>query len=298
MIFLLINYFIDNQIEFIKITKFDFSYLFLIFISYSLSMFFSSSKDLFILRNLINKNILSLFNYFKIFSTARLLTKFFPQSGNVYNAVKLKKKYKIGYLYTVITFITNIIINNYFNIIILLIIIGMFFNDFVIGEYLLRDLLGYIFIFFSLIIFIFYLFLKKISYIIKIDYKKFYNSIFLLFKNYILLIKLFSVNILSLIFTSITKYIILFALDINISFVLLLILVVVDSLLILINLTPGNIGIKEFVYAYIFEISYLNYTDGMILVIVYRLVAISSLVILFMLGKLKKENPLFLIKII
>ena len=48
MIFLLINYFIDNQIEFIKITKFDFSYLFLIFISYSLSMFFSSSKDLFI----------------------------------------------------------------------------------------------------------------------------------------------------------------------------------------------------------------------------------------------------------
>jgi len=286
MSLLLINYIVNNYNAFKELKQFNIYYLLIIFILYTLSMFFASIKDVLIVRKLSNKR-LKLFNYFQIFVKARLLTKFVPQSGNVYNAIELKKSYSIDYNYTIITLIINLISNNVFNIAILLLIIQMFYPDYIIGEFILRDIILIIFMIMLFIIFISYYILKKVKLYTKIDYKKYYNNIILLFRDNKLIAKLFSTNFVALVFATLAKYFILMAVGIKISFILLIILGIIDGLLIFANFTPGNIGIIEFTYAYVFEISGFSYSEGIVLALYFRIIAISSLCIYYFIIQMK-----------
>jgi len=249
-------------------------------------MFIASINDVLIVKKLSNES-LRILNYFQIFIVARLLTKFVPQSGNVYNAIKLKKSYKIDYKYTVISFIINIISNNVFTIAMLLLIIQMFYPDYIVAEFILRDIILIIFMIMLFTIFFSYYILKKVKFYTRIDYKKYYNDIILLFRDNKLLAKLFSINFISLVISSITKYLILLAMGFEISLIILIIIGVVDNFLSIVNITPGNIGIKEFTFAFIFEISGLSYNVGILLALYYRIIAVCSLLTINLFIQLK-----------
>ena len=215
----------------------------------------------FLVINKSTKKQVEYFLWLKTFINGRFLNIIIPQSGNVYRGIFLKREYGITYLnyFTIYAILgwTDIVLN----LALACAVLGIFGKDLLIGNYPIWELFLYLLItIISVTYFLFYFFknveikfFKKKYQYLKERFNLIYIEIIKSVKDIKLLAKISLAIFLNLVRTCIAIYFYFSIFDINISFPIIMLYYVIIKSCVIVNITPGNIGIQEILYGFVSE---------------------------------------------
>ena len=247
---------------------------------YFLFLIISSSLN-FLVFSHKNKEKINKVKFLKIFIIARFLSKIIPQSGNIFMARELKNKFGLDYSKFLERIISFYLIDILFVISLSLIIFLVLDSNIMIGGYnlsiLLLSLLTAITI--SLIILNLYgeRFSVTKSYIRKIN--EIINNTLNILKDYHQVFRILILITLAFIIVNATYATIISGLNIKLNITLIVVFTILFRLSHILNITPGNIGINEFIFAFVGSYLNIGFSAGMLICMIYRFIAYSSIAV-------------------
>ena len=97
-------------------------------------------------------------------------------------------------------------------------------------------------------------------------------------KDYHQVFRVLILIILAFIIVNVTYATIINGLNIKLNIALIIVFTILFRLSNIINITPGNIGINEFIFAYIGSYLNISFSTGMLICMIYRFIAYSSII--------------------
>jgi len=268
---------IITRLEFI-----DFIYLYLIFTLYLVAV---SWRSIYILKKL--KVIISFWEWFRLCMLGRLLNKFVSQGGNIYKSIKLKNDHKVPYAAFISSLASFLWLDVSLNLSVSLFAIIFCVPSMKIFEHSA-----------ILIIFLLLMFVLFIPIVIRLSAKKVkiqakvINMMSIKVSQVIkttldiildkkILVKVTLTGIMCLFLHYLLLCIAAKSLGINLGFIELLIFLSFLKLSLIVNITPGNIGVREILYGILGSSFGLKVSEGILLSALLR---VNSYVVLVSLG--------------
>ena len=219
--------------------------------------------------------------FLKIFIIARFLSKIIPQSGNIFMAKELKNKFGLNYSNFLERIISFYLINVLFIISLSLLIFFVLDYSIMIGSYNLSILLLSLLIAITISLIILNLYGERFSvtksYIRKIN--EIINNTLNILKDYHQVFRILILITLAFIIVNATYATIISGLNIKLNIALIVVFTILFRLSLIINITPGNIGINEFIFAFIGSYFNIGFSAGMLICMIYRFIAYSSITV-------------------
>jgi len=218
--------------------------------------------------------------FFKIFLLSRFLTKLIPQSGNIFMARELKDKFGLKYTNFIERILSLYLIDLIFVITLSSIILLVLDPDMIIGGYNVSTIvLTLLILGFSLLV-ILYNFRKfRVDNLILANISEMTTNVVKILKNYRLFFEILILGAFSFIIVNVIYATIISGLNMQVHIAIVVIFTILFRLSHIINVTPGNIGINEFIFAYIGDHLNIGFSNGMLICMIYRFIVFSSLVV-------------------
>jgi uncharacterized membrane protein YbhN (UPF0104 family) len=230
----------------------------------------------------IGDNSIKRTSYIKIFILSRFFSKLIPQSGNAYMAQALKSEFSLKYA-RYIERLTSLYLIDVFFLFIFSLATVFFINDskFINHIFQYSNQLIYLFLItFSIFVFVYFMSRKGFSSRLMQEFRNILLNIFNILRNLKLISKVFCYSVLSFVTMAIIFYQILNGLSLDANLFNAVIFLLVFRISNLVQLTPGNLGISEFVLGFLSSIIEMGFTNGLLISLIYRVIAYSSLFVL------------------
>ncbi len=283
-----------NRNDFHFILKIDYNYIIIILFLSFINLSLGSLRYFLIIRTLSNH--VDFWSCYKAFIIGRFLNKIIPRSGVIYRALYFKKKNKISYKKLISGFIAFMFLDIMIYMLIGSIVIGIYDHSLSIGGTNLLFLFILLFFLNISIAYITYLVNKHLHFSVKNALmKKFFfhlknivNNFINLCKNKKILMFNFSI-ILSIFLVNIGLIHLCFrSVHIYAKISLLSVFVVLSQLSTVITLTPGNLGVRELLYAFLANSMGIGSAEGLSVSIILRIsgfIIIGTLSLFFILSE-------------
>lgn len=269
-------YISENYEDFIILDRLNTSSILILYLLYLLSLLVNCSQSY----SIIGDPTIKIFPFIKIYILARFLTKIVPQSGNIYMGKMLKDKFKLNYSTFIERLFSLYLLDTLF--IVLLSVVILFFT---INNTLLITKIDHSFIilgisFLAIALLFIYIYNKNSKYKNEWINKtiQIYLNIINSLKNIYLVLKIFIYSFLSFLLMSFIFYQMFssLSLDVNISYAIIFTSVLRVSQLV--KITPGNIGVSEFLLAYVADFLGIGFNNGVMISLIYRVIAYTSII--------------------
>lgn len=297
---LIIQYFYKNNTDLALITQLNNFDLIRLIIINALIHICVGIEIYFLLRKL-NLKKLPWIEWFNIYSATRFLNIHIAQGGNLYRSVQLKNNYNFSYTKTIAFLFLFSILQIIYSIILALIIITFFAEPILIKGIPLNLLLIYALIGSLLLTMLFLKIMKYVNFkhpkLIRINEftQNFVSSIMLILKDPKFMLLIIFFNGLIFFLTALQVLYSMEIVGIKLSLLQASIFIIFTLFSGLVNITPANLGITEFVYG--FSAQYFGSTLGKgviaagIMRIINYVVIMIFAVVCYGLAKLIKKHP-------
>jgi len=195
-------------------------------------------------------------------------------------ARELKDKFGLKYTNFIERILSLYLIDLIFVITLSSIILLVLDPDMIIGGYNVSTIvLTLLILGFSLLV-ILYNFRKfRVDNLILANISEMTTNVVKILKNYRLFFEILILGAFSFIIVNVIYATIISGLNMQVHIAIVVIFTILFRLSHIINVTPGNIGINEFIFAYIGDHLNIGFSNGMLICMIYRFIVFSSLVV-------------------